>query len=204
MSVIGTRCDVAKEDDIQPSADCKDWLVCVVRFDLSFQAHETNGTDMTDPRQVRLQDSLIPGAINAVINGAIAYSGFKAETSIPMTLDLISSEQHTVWGQGVTLAFALGVILSIITAKVFGKHAAKADPALGARVQRPLSFVLRVAIGNAFALFGWFVALAVLWQRLLGSIEVSPVVAAVLVGLLAGVITMIVEVRTKRALLHGA
>jgi hypothetical protein len=157
---------------------------------------------MTDPTQVRIQDALIPGAINAVINGAIAYSGFKAEAAIPMTLDLISAKQHTVWGQGVTLAFVLGVILSIVTAKIFAKHAAKVDAALGARLQRPMSFLLKVAIGNAFALFGWFVALAVLWQRLFGTIEVSPVVAAALVGLLAGVITVIVEVRTKRALLQ--
>jgi hypothetical protein len=154
--------------------------------------------------EVRVQDALIPALINAVINGGIAYWGFRNETAIPMTLDLISSKQHTVWGQGVTLAFALGVILSIITAKTFAKHAARADAALGARLQRPLPFLLKVAIGNAFALFGWFVALAVLWQRLLGTIEVSPVLAGVLVGLLAGVITVIVETRTKHALLEQA
>lgn len=158
---------------------------------------------MTDPTQVRAQDALIPAAINALINGAIAYSSFKAEQAIPMTLDLISAEQHTVWGQGVTLAFALGIILSIITAKIFANHAVKADASLAPRVQRPVfPFVFKVALGNAVALFGWFVALAVLWQRVLGSIEVSPVVAAALVGMLAGVITVVVEVRTKRALLQ--
>jgi hypothetical protein len=158
---------------------------------------------MSASLSVRPQDALIPAVINAVINGAIAYSGFKAEQAIPMTLDLISAEQHTVWGQGVTLAFALGIILSIVTAKIFAKHAVKADASLAPRVQRPVfPFVFKVALGNAAMLFGWFVALAVLWQRLLGSIEVSPVVAAALVGLLAGVITVVVEVRTKRALLQ--
>lgn len=158
---------------------------------------------MNDPTQVRVQDALIPAALNAVINGGIAYAGFKAEPAIPMTLDLISSKQHTVWGQGVTLAFALGIILSIITAKIFAKHAVQADASLAPRVQRPVfPFVLKVAVGNAAALFGWFVALAVLWQRMFGSIQVSPVAAAVLVGLLAGVITVFVEMRTKRALLQ--
>ncbi len=158
---------------------------------------------MSDPTQVRVQDTLVPAAINAVINGAIAYSGFKAEQAIPMTLDLISAKQHTVWGQGVTLAFALGIILSIVTAKIFARHAVKADASLAPRVQRPVfPFVLKVAVGNAAMLFGWFVALAVLWQRLLGTIEVSPAMAAALVGLLAGVITVIVEMRTKRALLQ--
>jgi hypothetical protein len=157
---------------------------------------------MTDATQVRVQDALIPAVINALINGAIAYSSFKAEAAIPMTLDLISSKQHTVWGQGVTLAFALGVILTIITAKVFAKQVAKADASLAARVQRPMPVLLKIALGNAMALFGWFVALAVLWQRFVGTVEVSPPVAAALVGLLAGVITVIVEIRTKRALLR--
>lgn len=159
---------------------------------------------MDHSTHVRIQDSLIPGAINAVINGAIAYHGFRREPAVPLSLDLISTEQHTVWGQGVSLAFALGIILSIITGKLFAKHVAKTDAALAERVRRPMSFLVKVALGNAMALFGWFVALAVLWQRWLGTIEVSPLFAAALVGLLAGIITVIVEMRTKRALLQPA
>lgn len=159
---------------------------------------------MDHSTHVRIQDSLIPGAINAVINGAIAYHGFRSEPAVPLSLDLISTEQHTVWGQGVSLAFALGIILSIITGKLFAKHVAKTDAALAERVRRPMSFLVKVALGNAMALFGWFVALAVLWQRWLGTIEVSPLFAAALVGLLAGIITVIVEMRTKRALLQPA
>lgn len=158
---------------------------------------------MTDPARVHLQDSLIGAAINALINGALAWNTFSAQAAVPLTLDLISTKQHTVWGQGVTLAFALGVILSIICAKIFAHHVAKADPDMGARLRRPWPFLLRLAFGIAIALFGWFVALAVLWQRLLGSIEVSPLVGAVLVGLFAAVITIIVEMRTKRALLRA-
>lgn len=160
---------------------------------------------MSNPSTVRVTDSLIPAAINAVINGAIAWSGFKSESGIPMTLDLISAKQHTVWGEGVTLAFALGVILSLITAKMFAKHASAASPDLAGRLRRPFfPDLVVIAVGNAMALFGWFVALAVLWQRAFGSIVVSPVAAAVLVGALAAVITVVVEVRTKRALLQPA
>lgn len=159
---------------------------------------------MNDPTDVRVRDALIPAAINAVINGTIAWTGFKVSPSVPMTLDLISTRQQTVWGQGVTLAFVLSVILTLVTAKVFAKHAVKADRSLAARVQRPLfPFVTGVALGNAMALFGWFVALAVLWQRFAGTVEVSPAVGAAMVGLLAGVITVVVEVRTKRALLRS-
>lgn len=154
--------------------------------------------------QVRVQDSLLPGAINAIINGVIAYFSFRTQDAVPMTLDLISSEQHTVWGEGVTLAFALGAILSIVTAKVFAKHVAKTHAELSARLQFPIPFLLKVAFGNAIALFGWFVALAVLWQRVIGTVMVGPVMAAILVGLLAGIITVIVEMRTKRTLLLKA
>ncbi|MDC8773018.1 hypothetical protein [Roseateles albus] len=157
---------------------------------------------MTSHHLVRVQDALIPAALNALINGGIAWFGFKALPAVPLTLDLISAKQHTVWGEGVTLAFALGLILTLITAKMFSKHVIKEDPSLAARVRRPIfPFVMGVALGNAMALFGWFVALAVLWQRVVGTVEVSPALAASLVGLLAGVITIVVEMRTKRALL---
>ncbi len=158
---------------------------------------------MNAARLVRVQDALIPGLINAVINGAITWSGFKTAATVPLTLDLISAKERTVWGEGVVLAFSLGVILSLITAKVFAKHAVKADPSLAPLVQRPLfPFVARIAVGNAMALFGWFVALAVLWQRVVGTVEVTPLAASALVGLLAGVITVVVEMRTKRAMLR--
>ena len=159
---------------------------------------------MTQAVHVRIQDSLVPALLNALINGGIAYAGFKAQASVPLTLDLISNRQTTVWGEGVTLTFALGIILSIITAKLFARHAVKADPALAPLVLRPIfPAVAWIALGNAIVLFGWFVALAVLWQRLMGSIDVTPLVASVLVGVLAAVVTIAVEVRTKRALLRA-
>ena len=146
---------------------------------------------------------MVPAIINAVINGVIAYYTLRSEPSIPLTLDLISTQQHTVWGQGVSLTFALGIILSLIASKVFASHVVKQHPELQSRVRRPLfPTVTRIAINNAMVLFGWFVAIAVLWQRLLGTIQVTPTMAAVLIGVLAGVITVVVEVRTKRALLQ--
>lgn len=158
---------------------------------------------MNNPRNIRIQDALIPAVINAVINGGIAYSGFKDQSGVPLTLDLISTQQHSVFGEGVVLAFALGVILSIVTAKVFASHAVKADASLAPLVKRPIfPVVFKIALNNGAALFGWFVALAILWHRMVGTVEVTPVVAAVLVGALAAVITVIVEVRTKRAMLQ--
>lgn len=153
--------------------------------------------------QVRIQDSLVPAVINALVNGAIAKWKFGEQGYVPLSLDLISTRQPTVWGEGVTLAFALGIILTLITAKLFARHAVKADAWLADRVQRPVfPFLLAVALGNAMILFGWCVALAVMWQRLMGTVEVTSLWASVLVGLMAGCITLVVEVRTKRALLR--
>lgn len=159
---------------------------------------------MSSSLEVRVTDALIPGALNAVINGAIAYAtAFSGAATVPLTLDLVSSKQHTVWGQGVVLAFALGIILSLITAFSFRKRIAQAGPEVARRLERPMfPSVLGIALGNGMALFGWFVAIAVLWQRFLGTIEVGPIVAAVLVGLLAGIVTVVVETRTKHALLR--
>lgn len=152
---------------------------------------------------VRARDSLVPALLNGLINGAIAYASFRSAASVPLSLDLISARQHTVWGQGVTLAFALGVILSLITATIFGRHVAKAHPELAHLVGRPMfPWRLRVSIGNAVFMFGWFVALAVLWQRVVGTVEVGPIAASALVGGLAAVITVLVEVRTKQAMLR--
>ncbi|MBL8246355.1 MAG: permease [Rhodanobacteraceae bacterium] len=153
--------------------------------------------------EVRWQDSAIPAALNGLINGAIAWFSFKAQSSVPISVDLISARQHTVWGQGTMLAFALGLILTVVTWKVYAAHLAKSHPEWLPRVQRPLfPDVARIALRNTLLLFGVFVLLAVLWQRLVGSVEVGPGLAASLVGLLAAAITAVVEVRTKRELLH--
>ena len=158
---------------------------------------------MTDTLEVRYRDSLLGAAINAAINGAIAWFTFRAAAQVPMTLDLISTQEKSVWGQGVSLALALGLILTLVAWTVFSGQVAKAHPALAERVRQPLfPTVAGIALNNTMALFGWLVVLAVLWQRLLGTIYVAPLAAAILVGLCAGIITVLVEVRTKRALLR--
>jgi hypothetical protein len=158
---------------------------------------------MSPTPTARWQDSIAPGVINALINGAIAWFTFRAEPAIPVSVDLISSHQHSVWGQGTVLAFALGLILTVVTWKLFGLHIAKTHPEWLPRVRQPLfPVVASIALRNTLMLFGAFVLLAVLWQRVFGTLEVGPGLAATLVGVLAGVITMIIEVRTKRELLR--
>lgn len=123
---------------------------------------------------------------------------------MPLSVDLISSDQHTVWGQGTTLAFFLGLILTLVTWKVYGAHLAKTHSEWSARLKRPLfPDVAAIALRNTLMLFGGFVLVAVLWQRIFGSIEVAAGLAAALVALLAASITVFVEMRTKLELLGG-
>lgn len=160
-------------------------------------------TVITAPQLVRLQDSIVPAAINAVINGAIAWMSLRSHEQIPVSLDLISTTEHSVWGQGVMLAFFLGLILSVVTAKVFAKHLRTHHPSSAHLADRPIfPDLARIALRNTLVLFGGFILAAVLWQRVVGTIFVGPLVAAVLVAALAGLITILVERWTKLELLR--
>ena len=149
---------------------------------------------MTTSTRVRATDSAIPAAFSAVINGATAFVGYKGLRSIPLSLDTISSSEPTVWAQGVSLAFMLACILTCITAFTFIR-------AGGTGVKRPsVLAVLGIALRNGLFLFGTFVTLAVLWQRAIGTVTVTPGTAAVLVGFLAAVVTVLSDLLTKRSL----
>jgi Na+/phosphate symporter len=102
----------------------------------------------------------------------------------------------------VTLAVVLAFIVATITFFTFRKKAAALGLAPEARLGRPyLFFGLRHAVGAALSVFGLVVAVAVLWQRLVGTVTVPVPVAAALAGLVAGVAAYHASVRTSRALL---
>lgn len=151
---------------------------------------------------VTYKDSIVGSLINGVINGGIAWFEFRGAENIPLTLDAISTQEKSVFGQGVTLAIALGIILTIVAWKVFSSGVKKSRPDLLEKLNwRLFPDVSWLAVQNAMTLFGWAVALAVVWQRTLGTVFVTPAAAAALVALFAAAITAIVEVRTKKSLL---
>ena len=144
------------------------------------------------------KDAAIPAIINAAINGAIAYNGFAGRTEVPLTVDAISSTEATVGASGAMLALSLAVILTWITIALERRKRKGSDRDPAASSILPAA--LRLSIENALMLFGGAVVVGVLWQRLFGSVLVSPVVAAVLVGVIAAVATVVVHVRTTSAL----
>ncbi|EGQ9727432.1 permease [Vibrio cholerae] len=141
--------------------------------------------------------------INGAINGYIASYHFKGMDSVPMSLNVITNSEVTVWGQAVSLTFGLGIILSLITSKLFLHQLNKSHPQHVQQLQSGFwSNLVPIAVGQAAALFGWFVALAVIWTKYVGEVSVSSASAVLLVGLFAFIITIAVEVRTKKSIIY--
>ncbi len=152
---------------------------------------------------IKVKDSLVGGVINGAINGYIASYHFKGMDSVPMSLNVITNSEVTVWGQAVSLTFGLGIILSLITSKLFLHQLNKSHPQHVQQLQRGFwSNLVPIAVGQAAALFGWFVTLAVIWTKYVGEVSVSSSSAVLLVGLFAFIITIAVEVRTKKSIIY--
>ncbi|ENG7991710.1 permease [Vibrio vulnificus] len=152
---------------------------------------------------IKVKDSLVAGLINGVINGYIARGHFEGMSEVPMSLEMISNSQVTVWGQAISLTFGFGIILSLITSTLFLRQLRISHPQYHHELQRSFwKDLLPIALMQAGALFGWFVALAVIWTKYAGVVMVSPMAAVVLTGLFAFVITIVVEVRTKSSIIY--
>lgn len=152
---------------------------------------------------IKVKDSLVGGVINGAINGYIASYHFKGMDSVPMSLNVITNSEVTVWGRTVSLTFGLGIILSLITSKLFLHQLNKSHPQHVQQLQSGFwSNLVPIAVGQAAALFGWFVALAVIWTKYVGEVSVSSSSAVLLVGLFAFIITIAVEVRTKKSIIY--
>ena len=149
------------------------------------------------------KDALTGAGVNALINAAI--SGFLLAGKGPQALsvDSIASREHTVLGSAVTLAASLAFILATITFFTFRKKAREQALAAKTLLDRPYFFFgLRQALGAALFMFGLIVAVAVLWQRFLGTLTVSVPVAAAVAGVVAAVASYHASVRTSTALLR--
>ncbi|MGL5452536.1 MAG: hypothetical protein ACRDBT_09070 [Aeromonas sp.] len=156
---------------------------------------------MSQPN-IRPQDSIVGGLINGIINGLIAHWHFKEYDTIPLSVNSISNTQISVWGEAVSLTFGLGIIISLIAATLFTKHLHKEMPSTKATFNpRFMRDLIPTALLQSVTLFGWFIALAVMWTKYMGEITVPNHFAAMLVGGFACVITIIIEYKTKQSLI---
>jgi hypothetical protein len=136
-----------------------------------------------------MKGAVVGGVINAVINGAIQYFILRGhEGPIPMTVDSISTDAHTVLGSSVPLAVSLAMILTAVAYSTV-------------KVPRKPFFptTLWLVIKHGIFTFGLVVAGAVMWQRIVGTVEVSLVTTVVFLGIVAGLVAGIVNYMTINA-----
>lgn len=138
-------------------------------------------------QQKLVKGALITGVINALINGGIQYFFLKDFTIIPISVDSITNDTATVLGTAVTLAISLSVILTIVA--YFSIKEKKVS-------FFPTAFWLTIKHG--FFTFGVITSLSVLWQKKMGTIDVSLTAALLIIGLIAGLISAIINYLTLK------
>jgi hypothetical protein len=133
----------------------------------------------------------INGLINAVINGAIQYFILRGSVPIPLSVDSIGTETHTVLGSSVPLAVSLAMILTAVA------HWTTKGP------KKPFfPTTLWLVIKHGLFAFGTIVAAAVMWQRTFGTVEVGLGTAVLVLGIVAGLVAAIVNYMTISAIVE--
>lgn len=142
------------------------------------------------------------GAITGAINAGIIAFTFFEQASIPVTLDKISNKEITVLGEGVLLALTLTIIQTSIQYLIFSKELKKLHNIQ--KFPRPYwTWGFRIAIRSGVTAFGFAMVFAVLWQRYIGTIEVSPMSATLIMFFLAFSFTVYASVSIRRAMLQA-
>ncbi len=132
-----------------------------------------------------LRSAMLSGAINAVINGAIQAYLLRGKGPIPISVDSISAGSETVLSAAVPLAVSLAMILTAV-----------AHWTLKAPKKPFFPTTLWLVIKHGLFAFGAVVAASVLWQRAAGTVEVSVGTAVVLLAVVAGIVSAVVNYMT--------
>lgn len=135
-----------------------------------------------------LRGAITGGVINGLINGVIQWFLLRGSAPIPLTVDAITNDEHTVLGAAVPLTVTLAMILTVI-----------AYLTLKAPKRRFLPSVLWLTIKHGVFTFGLIVAGAVLWQKTMGTVPVSLAAAVILLSVVAGLVAGAVNYMTIRA-----
>lgn len=156
----------------------------------------------TDP--IIQKDALISGVLNAVINGVIGWFMFRGKDTIPLTVDSISAHEKTVFSTGVMTAFILSVILGAMAFSSFSKKAKSLSLAPDNLLNRPFFFFgVRTILFYSLFAFGTFALIALFVQKFVGSVLVSPVVGAIILGLIAGIAAWFINAAVMKAMLRA-
>jgi len=129
--------------------------------------------------------AIVSGIINAIINGAIQWYLLSDHAPLPLTVDGITNDEHTVFGAAVPLAVSLAMILTAVAYTTVKPPKPRFYPTF-----------LWLTIKHGFFALGVVVTFAVLWQRVLGSILVPLATAVIILGLVAGMVAAVVNYMT--------
>lgn len=149
-----------------------------------------------------VKKSIIGAVINGVINAVINAGAFFKHESVPITLDHISNQEVTVFGQGVLLAFMLTLILTGVNYMTVLKDLRKVNEGK----TFPHSFWhwgAKLAVRNSLTAFGAAMVVAVMWQRFIGTVMVPPLIATLMIFVIAFLFTIYASVATTGAMLSA-
>ena len=136
-------------------------------------------------KQALIKGAVITGVINAVINGGIQYFLLKGNDVIPISVDAITNTEETVLGTAVMLSITLAMILTVIGYFTLKEEKVKFFPT-----------ALWITIKHGFFTFGILTSLAVLWQKNMGTVEVSLMSAIVIIGVISGIVSGVIQYLT--------
>jgi hypothetical protein len=142
-------------------------------------------------REEILKGAVVGGVINAVINGAIQAWLMAGSGSIPMSVATIGSDEHTVFSAAVPLAVSLAMILTIVAYTTIKVPKKAFFPA-----------ALWLVIKHGIFAFGAVVALAVVWQHLVGTVAVGELTAVFFLGAVAGLVSGVINYMSITALVQ--
>jgi hypothetical protein len=149
------------------------------------------------------KDALVSGIFNAVINGIIGWLMFREKAALPLTVDTISAHEKTVFSTGVMTAFILSIILGAIAFFTFSKKALNLQLAAPELLNRPFFFFgVRTVLFYSLFAFGTAALVALFVQKFLGTVLVTPLVGAILLGAIAGIAAWFINAAVMRALLR--
>lgn len=143
--------------------------------------------DPGDPARL-LQGAIVSGLINAVINAAIQAGLLRGAGPLPLTVDAITNDVQTVFGAAVPLGVGLAMMLTIVAYATVKQANPPFYPTF-----------LWMTFKNGFFVLGLMVTLAVIWQRIFGTVVVPFWLGIAILGLIAGVISAVVNYMTIRA-----
>jgi len=149
------------------------------------------------------KEALTSGVINAVINGVIGWFMFRGKDALPLTVDTISAHEKTVFSTGVMTAFILSVILGAIAFFTFGKKARSLQLASPELLERPFFFFgVRTILFYSLFAFGTAALVALFIQKFAGTILVTPLVGAIILGAIAGIAARFINEAVMKAMLR--